>query len=116
MILQERNIVVCILLSIITCGIYAIYWQYRMLYDLYAYTGQPSSAGVDILLGFFTLWIIPAYKIAKLQMEAQLKTGLFMEDNTVIYIILCCFGLAIVVDAIAQSSINRIIEKGGGRY
>lgn len=23
---KERNIVVCILLSIITCGIYAIYW------------------------------------------------------------------------------------------
>lgn len=23
---QERNIIVCILLSLVTCGIYAIYW------------------------------------------------------------------------------------------
>ena len=30
MAIKQRNIVVCILLSLITCGIYGIYWAYKM--------------------------------------------------------------------------------------
>jgi hypothetical protein len=62
-----------------------------------------------MVIGLFTLWIYPAYKVAKLQMEALPKAGLQEEDNTLIYIILCVFGLAIVVDILVQSSINKMV-------
>lgn len=32
---KNKNIVVCILLSIITCGIYGLYWNYKMGKELY---------------------------------------------------------------------------------
>ena len=32
--IQERNIVTCIILSIITCGIYGIYWEICLVNDL----------------------------------------------------------------------------------
>ena len=33
--IKERNIVVCVLLSIITCGIYGIYWNYKVGKEMY---------------------------------------------------------------------------------
>ena len=38
--IQERNIVTCIILSIITCGIYGIYWEICLVNDL---NGIPSE-------------------------------------------------------------------------
>lgn len=70
---------------------------------------------VDVLIGFFTLWIFPVYKLAKLQAEAQEKAKVPVEDNTVMYIVLCCIGLAIVTFAIAQSAINKLVKSSDGQ-
>ena len=110
--LTERNIVITIILSFVTCGIYAIYWVYKMLDELYTYTGQPSSAAVDIIIGLVTMWVWPAYKFAQLESAANAKAGFPVEDKTIIYIILSVVGLSIVVDLLVQSNINKLVAAG----
>ena len=50
--IPERNIVVCIILSLVTCGLYTYYWLYVLNEDLRTYTGNKNgtSGGMVILL------------------------------------------------------------------
>lgn len=108
MVPQERNVVLCVVLVIVTCGLYAIYWNYKMLDEMYTYTGQQNNAVIDVVIGFFTLWIFSSYKMAKLENEANAKAGLPAEDKAMMYIILSVLMLSLVVDILTQLNLNKI--------
>ena len=42
MMIKERNIAVCVVLSIVTCGIYGLYWLYKMVEEADCVTGNPN--------------------------------------------------------------------------
>lgn len=54
--IEQRNIALCIILSIITCGIYGLYWIYKLTEDVNTLKGDPNatSGGIVILLGIIT--------------------------------------------------------------
>ena len=57
--IQNRNIALCIFLSLITCGIYGLYWIYCVVTDLNTASGEfdDTSGGMVILLNIVTCGI-----------------------------------------------------------
>ena len=113
--IQERNIVLCIVLSIITCGLYGIYWFICLTND----TAQVSedvnfSGGKSFLFTIITCGICMFYwyyKTGKNLKIANDKSGINASDNSVLYLILGLFGLGIVNYCIMQSELNTLARK-----
>ena len=65
MTIQRKSIGLCIVLSIVTCGIYSLYWLYCMAEDVNLVTARPSapSGGLVLLLTIVTcgLWSIISF-------------------------------------------------------
>ena len=53
--MTQRNIGVCIILSIITCGIYGLYWFVVMTDDLKQLSGDTQTASGGMALIFTIL-------------------------------------------------------------
>lgn len=108
--IKERNIVVCILLSIITCGIYGIVWFISLTDDMRYVSGDQSlSGGMAFLLTLVTCGIYGyfwAYKMGKATAVAKANRGLPGDDNSILYLILQFLGLGIVIYCIAQNDLN----------
>ena len=112
MIIEKRSIPVAILLSLITCGIYVIYWEYRILDNMYRANNIPSSAGTDILLSIVTCGIYGLYMLyraGKMETQAMEYYNLPEKNEAALYLILGIFGLGIVSFCILQSSINNLL-------
>jgi hypothetical protein len=110
MVIEKRNIVTEVVLTIITCGIYSWFWSYKIWSSLYRATGKPDTAGTDVLLSLITCgiyYIYMMYKTGKLQDEAYVMNGLGQKDESLLFVILAVLSLSIVVNCIAQSNINE---------
>ena len=109
MVYQQRNIVAYVLLTIITCGFFAIYWMYVICTDLYNLNGQPSNAGLDIILSIVTCgiyFIYLQYKWGKMIDSARRRYDLIPRDDSLLYVLLAILGLSIVNYCIIQSQLN----------
>ncbi len=113
--IENRNIVLCLILSVLTCGVYSIYWLYKLTSDIYALDGNTKdNPGTEIVLviltcglyGFY-LW----YKIGRSLSSIKAKQGyLAVTDITILFIILSVFNLDVVSLTIAQSELNNLIQ------
>lgn len=109
----NRNIALCIIFSIITCGIYGIYWMYVLNEELNAISGDvnATSGGMVILFTFLTCGIYSWYWYYKMGEKVDYirgKQGLQPGSYPVLFLILGIFGLGIVNYALMQDSINKI--------
>ncbi len=109
--LPERNIVVCILLSLITCGIYSIYWfivmtdESNMVSDEQTASGGTAFLFTIITCGiYFYYW---NYKMGQKLHQAGQKYNKPIGDNSIVYLLLSIFGLGIINYCIIQSDLNR---------
>lgn len=115
MILERKNIVTCIILFIVTCGFYGIYWLYCIISDINTISGDPDSMSpiVVILLSFVTcgiyllFWV---YKAGALLDQKAVESGRASESRAMIYLILTLFFLGIVTCVLMQDSINTIAD------
>ena len=111
----KRNIVTCIVLSIITCGIYGIFWFISLTDDVRVVSGDTRlSGGKAFLFTIITCGIYGyywAYIIGKAMMQAKSKNGLPADDNSMLYVILQIFGLGIVNYCLIQNDLNSIADK-----
>ena len=113
--IKERNIVVCILLSLITCGIYGIYWFITLTDDSAKANGDADFTGVKafvftlITCGIYNFYW--NYKIGKEMYEAKQKRGMQANDNSTLYLILSIFGLSIVTYCLVQNDLNEMATK-----
>lgn len=112
--IREKNIVVCIILTIITCGIYGIIWFISMTDDMRYVSGdQTLSGGKALLFTIITCGIyiyIWAYKMGKATVLAESKYGQQVNDNSTLYLILQIFGLGIVNYCLIQSDLNNMAK------
>jgi hypothetical protein len=108
----QRSVGLAIILSLITCGIYGIYWFIVLTNDVGKLSGDFSfTGGKHFLLTLVTcgIWsFIWAYQVGKQVGEAQRQRGLMVSDNSILYIVLTFFGLGIVVHALVQSDVNKL--------
>ena len=110
-VLQERNLVLAIVLSLVTCGIYAIYWFIVMTDDANTVSGDNKTSGAMafvftlITCGIYELYWY--YAMGKKLYTAGQKYGKDIADNSIIYLVLGIFGLGIVSYALIQSDLNK---------
>lgn len=111
--LNQRNIVLAIILTLVTCGIYGIYWFIVLTDEVGSLSGDPSFTGVKhFLLTLVTcgIWsFIWAYQVGQHMAVAQRHRGLMATDNSVLYVILNLFGLSIVTYAMVQNDVNNLV-------
>ena len=91
---EEQSPVLVILLTVITCGLYLIYWYYVVYQDLellYGRTPTGNSFVLDLLLTVITvgLWgVYVDYQISVLCNELQQRYQMPPNDTTLLSIIL----------------------------
>ena len=104
--MKQRSVGIAILLSIITCGIYGIYWLIMLNDETNYVSGHQqdgTSGGVVFLLTLVTCGI------EKLN-EAKMQRGIMVDSSaSVLYLILSIFGLSIVSYALMQSELNKML-------
>jgi len=112
-VVQYREIVVNIVLSIVTCGIYAIIWFINMADDVNRICNDEKSnqsGGTVFLLTLVTCGIygiIWFYQVGGRMYRAGQKYGMPISDNGTLYLILEIVGLGIVNYCLLQSDLNK---------
>ena len=112
--ITERNIAISIILTIVTCGIYGIFWFISLTDEIRNASEDSSmpSGGVAFLLTLVTCGIYGyywAYRMGKgLAAAHKVHGSEVVSDNSVLYIILQIFGLGIVNYAIMQNDLNGL--------
>ena len=107
-----RSIVFGIIFSLLTCGLYSLYWQYKQMATLNSWLGRTDYRFwlwffLSLLTcGIFALYY--EYKMAKGINEVQANNGWNVSsDLAVICVLLTIFGVGIASLAIQQNEINK---------
>jgi len=113
-----RDPALTLLLILVTCGLYYLYFIYVVSRETQDFLGEPDiSPGIEILLSIVTcgLWnIYWDYRMGKKISEMCVQTGLPPTDNSILYLILDLVGfggfgsLGLVNPVLQQDSLNRV--------
>ena len=111
-----RNIVVSLILTILTCGLYDLYWNAKQMKTMNSLLGREELSFwtwflVSIITcGLFHLYY--EYKMGLALVEIQETYDMRVDHNLpIISLFLSIFGFSFVVDAIHQNEINKVYEK-----
>ena len=105
--IQQRNIVTSILLTLITCGIYGIYWVIMMAREAVSVKDPADSGILEIVLMLF-LPFLGFFMAEKKLAEGCAEKGIEHSDNSILYLILGLLGLGIVNYCMLQNDLNKI--------
>jgi hypothetical protein len=112
LLLENKDIAISIILSLITFGIYSLFWAYSMIKKI----RLVNKESTDVVGEFLCLIFVPFYAIYWLYTRGQKITkgaasfGVNVDDNSVIYLVLSLFGLSIVAYAMMQNDLNKIAD------
>ena len=119
-----RDPALTLALILLTCGIYYLYFIYKVSQETQNFLEQPDiSPGLEVLLSVLTcgLWnVYWDYRIGKRVAEMSLRAGLPPTDNAVLYLVLDLvgaggfFGLGLLNPILQQDSLNRVWTAASG--
>ena len=108
---RYRSIATCIILSIVTCGIYGLYWFITLTDDSNAVAGEVgTSGGMALVLSLVTCGIYYfywCYKVGDKLDKARTFNNQPAGSLNIVFLLLGIFGLGIIVYALAQNEINK---------
>ena len=112
--MKKRNIALCVILTIVTLGIYGLYWFVQITNDVnkLANPEKKTSGGAALLLTIITCNIYGfywAYKMGGLLDKAQTDRGMPAQNRAVVYLILELV-IAPVAWILMQNTINSMVE------
>ena len=115
---EKRNIVLAIIFSFITFGIYYLFWVYQLISSWnYISEEQGRKPGMSpwlvIVLAIVTFGIFMIYywyRISKQIADLDDRNGDPLEDHSIVCLLFSLFGLGIVSAAIVQNSLNYYLE------
>ena len=113
--IRQRDLALCIILSIVTCGIYALVWFFNLVSDLNtaAPEADDKTPGTVFLLTLITcgiyglIWIYNAGN--KVDTIRRMNNEL-PSNSSLIYLLLSLFGLGIVSYCLIQSELNKVAQ------
>lgn len=113
-VVKEKSIGLCVVLSLVTCGIYSIYWLYTIahdLSDLCESQNQEKGAepGLVVVLSIVTCGIYLLYylwKAGKMVSSLTRSNGHHPSDDSIVLMVLSILQLSLVSYCILQSHIN----------
>ena len=109
--IKNRNIAMQVILSILTCGIYGLYWFITMTDESNILSDEKTtSGGMAVLLTLVTCGIYSFYWNYKMGQKLNLagrKYNKSISDNSVLYLVLSLLSLTIVNYCLIQSDLNK---------
>lgn len=110
--IQQKNIALCVILSMCTCGIYGIIWFISLTDDTNQLSGDfRTSGGMAFLLTLVTCGLYSLYWMyrqgEKIDYVKQSR-GLPYGNSALLYLILSILGLGIVSYCLMQNEINQL--------
>lgn len=114
--MKHRSVGLCVVLTIITCGIYGIYWLYCLNEEIGEVTEKPGTTGGMVILfsivtcGIYLIYW--SYKMGEKLDAARADQGVPTGSLAILYLVLSIIGLDIVNWALMQSEINHYIPGG----
>ena len=112
---QKRDIVMCIILSVVTCGFYGIYWYYKLAEEVNIVTNteNEASGGMVVLLTIITCGIYGffwAYHAGERLARTKKARGIHGSGSeAVLYLVLYIF-IGLGAYAFIQNDINLLVE------
>lgn len=108
--IENRSIALALILSIITCGIYSIYWMIKLNDEINQLSGetQATSGGMVFLLSLITCGIYGLYWMYKMGERCDRIKGT-NGSSGILYLILSLFGFGIVSYCLMQDTINKAL-------
>lgn len=109
---KSKNVALCIVLSVITCGIYAIYWLITLANNVNLAAKRPNgtSGGMVLLLNIVTCGIYGwfwLYKSGEALDLVRKDHGEPTGSLGILYLVLGILGLGIISYALMQSELNK---------
>ncbi len=108
MAVKKRNLVSCILLTLVTCGIYGIYWNIMLAKEGVSVKDPVDSALLEIVLMLF-LPFVGIFLVERKFAEGCAARGIAHSDNSIVYLILSLLGLGIVSVCMLQNDLNKLV-------
>jgi len=124
--IENRSPALVVVLGIVTCGLYLIYWYYKVYGELVSLRGKTptgNSFGLDFLLTIVTCGIWGVYVDYRISLEiaaAQKDRGMTVMDTAELVIILdviaylSFYFTGIISSAIQQDALNKFTENASG--
>jgi hypothetical protein len=114
-IIKSRSIGLAVLLTILTCGIYGIFWFISMTDESNSLSDKKhTSGGIALLLTLITCNIYGIYwnyKMGEKMFDIGKKYNKQISNNSVLYLILSLFGLGLVNYCLIQSDLNKFANE-----
>ena len=112
---QNRSIVMCVVLTLVTCGIYSLYWIYCIHEDVQEVCNYPmqTTGGMVILLTLVTCGIYGIYWSFRMGQALDEARGTPGGSQAIAYLLLSLFGFSIVAYALMQNELNRFTPNSG---
>lgn len=107
--MKERNIILSIVLTILTCGIYGIIWQWSLNNEIRIYNKKTKNSAISFLLSIVTCGIYFLIWMYNLGKEVEEIGG--DKNSSLIYLLFSFFALPIVGIAMAQNEVNKLCKK-----
>ncbi len=111
--MKRRDIAICIILWLVTCGFYGIYWMIVLNDETNALAGrQGQSGGMVFLLSLITCGIyglVWLYQMGEAVEQLHEQHGQPRGSAPLLYLLLGVFGFGIVSYALLQNELNQYI-------
>jgi Domain of unknown function (DUF4234) len=108
-----KSIAASILLTLVSCGLYNLYWQYLQMQSVNDLLERDEySFWPWLLFTLITCGLYHIYHEYRMSEDIAGSTGRDPKSDGRIALVLSVFGLSIVVDAIQQSHINQHFAPG----
>lgn len=106
-----RSIPMCIVFSIISCGIYALYWMAKLNDEINQICKDPyaASGGMVVLYSILTCGIYGIYWSYKMGEKCDWIKNRAGGNSNVIYLVVSLFGLIIINYCMMQDTINGVV-------
>ena len=107
--MKNRNFVLAIIFTLLTCGIYGIYWMIQLNNDINTLAGETDAAsgGKVFLFTLLTCGIYGIFWMWKMGERVDKINGKENGSSHIMFLILGLIGLGIVNYCIMQDTINK---------
>lgn len=113
--IQKRNIALYFILTLVTCGLFGLYWFCTLNDDTNKVSGHPEATNGILALvltivtcGIYGLFWM--YNMGTRIDEAKAKRGAPGGSSGALYLVLALVGLGFVSEILLQSELNKLAE------
>ena len=110
--MKKRSIGLAILFTILTCGIYGLYWMVQLTDESRMLAGDmdATSGGMVLLFSIITCGIYSIYwnyRLGERLDKVREAKGNAAGNLAIHYLVLSIFGLGIISYSLAQNELNK---------